>query len=93
MLPPFLQHIGQPLRTDIAVPPDYVNTAAPGQQSNIALGQLIDHVHADYRDVSDRSIDSHIRNLRRKLDPTGVGHDWVRSVYGVGYAFSERDSS
>lgn len=44
---PFLQHIGQPLRTDIAVPPDYLNTAAPGQQSNIALGQLIDHVHPD----------------------------------------------
>ena len=57
----------------------------------LSRDQLIDHVHADYRDVSDRSIDSHIRNLRRKLDPTGVGHDWVRSVYGVGYAFSDRD--
>ena len=59
----------------------------------LSRDQLIDHVHADYRDVSDRSIDSHIRNLRRKLDPTGAGHDWVRSVYGVGYAFSERDHS
>ena len=57
----------------------------------LSRDQLIDHVHTDYRDVSDRSIDSHIRNLRRKLDPTGAGHDWVRSVYGVGYAFSERD--
>ena len=48
---------------------------------------LLDHVHQDLRDVSDRVIDSHIKNLRRKLEAAGaVGHTVV-SVYGVGYRF------
>ena len=59
----------------------------------LSRDQLIASVHADYREVGDRSIDSHIRNVRRKLDTSadGTGHDWVRSVYGVGYAFNPRD--
>ena len=59
----------------------------------LSRDQLIESVHADYRDVGDRSIDSHIRNVRRKLDTSAdnSGHDWVRSVYGVGYAFNPRD--
>lgn len=62
----------------------------------LSRDQLIESVHADYRDVGDRSIDSHIRNVRRKLDTAlpadaGNSHDWVRSVYGVGYAFNPRD--
>ena len=59
----------------------------------LSRDQLIESVHADYREVGDRSIDSHIRNVRRKLDTStdGTGHDWVRSVYGVGYAFNPRD--
>ena len=59
----------------------------------LSRDQLIESVHADYRDVGDRSIDSHIRNVRRKLDTSAgnSGHDWVRSVYGVGYAFNLRD--
>lgn len=49
--------------------------------------RLLDHLHHDLRDVSDRAIDSHIKNLRRKLDAAGaVGHT-VASVYGVGYRF------
>jgi len=41
----------------------------------------------DLRDVSDRVIDSHIKNLRRKLEATGaMGHN-VASVYGVGYRY------
>ena len=44
--------------------------------------RLLDHLHNDLRDVSDRAIDSHIKNLRRKLDAAGaVGHS-VASVYG-----------
>ena len=57
----------------------------PGQV--FARARLLDTVHEDLRDVSDRAIDSHIKNLRRKLDAAGaVGHS-VASVYGVGYRF------
>jgi two-component system, OmpR family, response regulator BaeR len=47
--------------------------------------QLLDTVHADWRDVSDRAIDSHIKNLRRKLEATQNHRDAIVSVYGVGY--------
>ena len=51
--------------------------------------KLLDHMHHDLRDVSDRAIDSHIKNVRRKLETAGaVGHN-VASVYGVGYRFEE----
>jgi len=50
-------------------------------------GQLLDHVYDDARDVTDRAIDSHIRNLRVKLRDAHEGEDLIRSVYGVGYKF------
>ncbi|MCX6053709.1 MAG: response regulator transcription factor [Chloroflexi bacterium] len=36
----------------------------------------------------ERAIDSHMRNLRKKLDPSGSGPDLVTTVHGVGYKFS-----
>ena len=50
-----------------------------------ARSQLLDAIHADFRDVSDRAVDSHIKNLRRKLQATIAGPDCIASVYGVGY--------
>jgi len=48
--------------------------------------QLMDEIYNDHRVVSDRTIDSHIRKLRRKLsDGSPDAHDWIGSVYGVGY--------
>jgi two-component system response regulator BaeR len=49
--------------------------------------KLLDIVHQDFRDVSDRAIDSHIKNLRRKIDAAAPGLDCIHSVYGVGYRF------
>ena len=48
--------------------------------------RLLDHLHQDFRDVSDRAIDSHVKNLRRKLKQAGAS-DSISSVYGVGYRF------
>ncbi len=47
--------------------------------------QLLSAAYSDHRLVSDRTIDSHIKNLRRKLDQASADHELVRSVYGVGY--------
>lgn len=52
-----------------------------------ARSQLLDGVHADLRDVSDRAIDSHVKNLRRKIDAVDPGSRCIASVYGVGYRF------
>jgi two-component system response regulator BaeR len=49
--------------------------------------RLLDHMHKDLRDVSDRVIDSHIKNLRRKLDAAGATGYHLASVYGVGYRY------
>lgn len=50
-----------------------------------ARAQLLDAIHADFRDVSDRAVDSHVKNLRRKLQAAVPGPDCIVSVYGVGY--------
>lgn len=49
--------------------------------------QLLEHMHADGRAVTDRAIDSHIRNIRRKLEQVCAGESPIRSVYGVGYGY------
>ena len=38
-------------------------------------------------DVTDRAIDTHVKNLRRKLDTALPGVDAIRSIYGLGYRF------
>ncbi|PXW97401.1 two-component system response regulator BaeR [Sphaerotilus hippei] len=59
--------------------------AQPGRV--FARDQLLDQLHDDGRAVTDRAVDSHIRNLRRKLEAATGGSDPIRSVYGVGYAW------
>lgn len=49
--------------------------------------QLITAAHREWREVGDRSVDTHVRNLRRKLEGAELGFDCIRSVYGAGYAF------
>lgn len=45
--------------------------------------QLLRHLHGIDRYVTRRTIDVHVANLRKKLDPTAI-----RTVYGVGYALA-----
>lgn len=59
----------------------------PGQV--FARARLLDTVHEDLREVSDRAIDSHIKNLRRKLEQAGTGEAGISSVYGLGYRFDD----
>ncbi|MEE9379899.1 MAG: response regulator [Hyphomonadaceae bacterium] len=46
---------------------------------------LLNRMYADYRVVGDRTVDSHITNLRRKLQSVRPSSDCIRSIYGVGY--------
>ncbi|QQO07957.1 response regulator transcription factor [Breznakiella homolactica] len=52
--------------------------------------QLLRHAWPQDTWVSDRSIDSHVKRLRRKLEDAGAGKDTVASVYGLGYRLEER---
>lgn len=47
--------------------------------------QLLDLVSRDNLEVTDRAIDSHIKNLRRKLAVSLPDVDVIHSVYGLGY--------
>jgi len=48
-------------------------------------GQLMNEVYADKFDVSDRTIDSHVKNLRKKIREFHPSEDVIRTVYGIGY--------
>ncbi|HDR46676.1 MAG TPA: response regulator [Geoalkalibacter subterraneus] len=49
--------------------------------------QLMDHIYPDERIVSDRTIDSHIKKLRKKIAAVDPSRELIRSVYGAGYTF------
>ncbi len=42
--------------------------------------------------VSERTVDSHIKRLRRKFEAIDAGFDRIETVYGVGYRYREADS-
>jgi two-component system response regulator BaeR len=48
---------------------------------------LMDQIYQDHRIVNDRTIDSHITKLRKKLATACPGNEIIHSVYGVGYKF------
>ena len=47
--------------------------------------KLLASLYVDHRVVTDRTVDSHVKNLRRKLTDASAGEDLIRSIYGVGY--------
>jgi two-component system response regulator BaeR len=47
--------------------------------------QLMQNMYSDQRIVNYRTIDSHIKKLRKKLADISDGKDWIHSVYGTGY--------
>ena len=57
---------------------------ASAQGRILSRDQLIDRIHGPGFAITDRTIDSHIRNLRRKFAEAG-GHDVVETKAGVGY--------
>jgi two-component system response regulator BaeR len=51
--------------------------------------QLMDAMYRDERIVADRTVDSHVKKLRRKLDDARPGAEMIMSVYGLGYKFDD----
>ena len=62
-----------------------LKTLAASPRRVFSREQLIDALYSDGREVVDRTIDSHIRNLRRKLTELRPNTEWIEAVYGVGY--------
>ncbi len=49
--------------------------------------QLLGELQGEARPATERAVDSHVKNLRRKLEQAGAGSERIRSVYGVGYCY------
>jgi DNA-binding response OmpR family regulator len=52
-------------------------------------GQLLDAVHGVAFESYERAIDAHVKNLRRKLEPTPGRPRYLLTVHGVGYRFAD----
>ncbi len=61
---------------------------APGRPFTRAqlLERVYDLSYAGY----DRTVDAHIKNLRRKIEPSPGEPHYVLTIYGVGYKFTEQ---
>jgi DNA-binding response OmpR family regulator len=63
----------------------YLLASRPGQ--TLTREQLLDDLHGTASSI-DRSVDSHIKNLRKKLESI-AGEAMIETVYGIGYRFTE----
>jgi len=52
-------------------------------------GQLLDAVHGVSFESYERAIDAHVKNLRRKLEPTPGSPRYIETVHGIGYRFAD----
>lgn len=64
----------------------YLLARRPGQ--TFTREQLLEELHGAASNM-DRSVDSHIKNLRKKLEAAS-GESMLETVYGIGYRFIER---
>jgi DNA-binding response OmpR family regulator len=51
--------------------------------------QLLDAVHGVAIESYERAIDAHVKNIRRKIEPTPGSPRYVLTVHGVGYRFAD----
>jgi two-component system alkaline phosphatase synthesis response regulator PhoP len=61
----------------------------PGQ--TFTRSQLLNRLYGYAQTGFDRSIDAHIKNLRRKLEVDAADPQYVLTVYGVGYRFTDQN--
>ena len=57
--------------------------AHPGRVFSRA--EILDRIQGDAYESYDRTIDSHIKNLRRKVEPDPEKPAYIHTVYGAGY--------
>ncbi|HEX9246268.1 MAG TPA: response regulator transcription factor [bacterium] len=52
-------------------------------------GQLLEAVHGVAVESYERAIDSHVKNIRRKIEPDPRHPRYILAVHGIGYRFAE----
>jgi DNA-binding response OmpR family regulator len=59
----------------------------PGR--SFTRAQLVDRVYDASFDGYERTVDAHIKNLRRKIEPDPRNPRYLLTIYGVGYKFAD----
>jgi two-component system, OmpR family, alkaline phosphatase synthesis response regulator PhoP len=78
--------------TDIALTRTEFNLLAILAQhagQTLTREQLVDQLYGVAYEGFDRSIDAHIKNLRRKLEVNPLEPRYVLTVFGIGYKFTD----
>ncbi len=72
-------------------PTEFQLFAALGRQPGriFTRAQLLDAVRGTDVDSFERAIDTHIKNIRRKIEPDSHTPRYILTVYGMGYKFAE----
>jgi two-component system response regulator ChvI len=60
----------------------------PGHVKN--RDQLMDAAYGEHVYVDDRTIDSHIKRLRRKLKALDKEFNQIETLYGLGYRYKDK---
>jgi len=55
----------------------------------LTRSQLLAAIGGESNDVFDRAIDTHVKNIRRKLEPDPRDPQYILTVYGMGYKFRD----
>jgi two-component system alkaline phosphatase synthesis response regulator PhoP len=69
---------------------DLLTTLTERPGAVLGRGQLGERIYGEAFEADDRTMDSHVKNLRRKLGPPPDGSDYVETVRGVGYRAARR---
>jgi DNA-binding response OmpR family regulator len=62
--------------------------ASPGRA--FSRQQLLEHAFGFDHYVFDRTIDVHVMNLRKKIEPAPASPSYLKTVYGVGYKLADK---
>jgi two-component system OmpR family response regulator len=69
---------------------DILETLASYPGRVYSRGQLVGSEKAGYHESNDRTVDAHIKNIRKKLGEKAVGWSFIETVYGIGYRFQAK---
>ena len=69
---------------------DLLTTLTERPGTVLGRGQLGDRIYGEAFEADDRTMDSHVKNLRRKLGRAPAGTDYIETVRGVGYRAARR---
>jgi two-component system alkaline phosphatase synthesis response regulator PhoP len=68
---------------------DLLATLAREPGRPFSRAQLLDRVYDMSFDGFDRTVDAHIKNLRRKIETDPRNPRYIQTIYGVGYKFAD----